>query len=314
MINLIYIEPYIGLYFQFHAILESFRIIIRIDMKTNYFEPWLCYQHPIVRQLAFCIASPNILQQPPDELAIKNHFELHDQAFWQQQFFQYQNRLNVLDQNPSELIEFVKKLKSTRLGLRFEYLFWFWLQDQANQQFELIQHSIQIIEGKNTIGEMDFLVRNLETQHIEHWEVALKYYLGESDLSLVHWYGLNRSDTLNRKLRHFSEKQFQFTHALDFKIDKKIAVMKGQLYIPSFQRTEHYPTWINQARRVGHWGYEIQNYLYRLQRHEWICPNMEQTSPTAHWWSNGLYHDKLTQEFYMFRQAPFLASTNLLCK
>jgi uncharacterized protein len=273
---------------------------------ADYFEPWLKYQHSIVRQLAFCIASPNIIQSHPHELVIQNHFDLHDTAFWQQQFIAFQTRLNELDQNPSPLIEFLQQLKSTRLGLRFEYLFWFWLQDEANQYYQLIQHSIQIIEGKNTRGEIDFLVLNRKTQQIEHWEVALKYYLGEADLHLARWYGLNRSDTLFRKLNHFSEKQFQFSQVLDREIEKKWAVLKGQLYLPDFNHTAPLPVWINPQRRLGQWGYHIKKDLYRLQRHEWICPDLQQSSPATKWWCNGLYHDIHTQQFYMYRQAPLL--------
>ncbi|MEG0482424.1 MAG: DUF1853 family protein [Acinetobacter sp.] len=274
----------------------------------NYFEPWLSYKHPIVRQLAFCIASPNIIQSHPQELEIKNHFELHHTQFWQQQFNLYQRRLAELDNNPEPLILFLQQLKSTRIGLRFEYLFWFWLQDEANPHFKLIQHSIQIIEGKNTLGEIDFLVLNRATQQIEQWEVALKYYLGEANLSLPNWYGLNRSDTLFRKLNHFTIKQFQFTQALDLNIENKFAVMKGQLYLPySTNNNVSLPVWLNPARRVGTWGNYIDKNLYRLQRHEWICPNVEQSSPTAQWWCNGLYHNHNSQEFYMFRQAALLS-------
>ena len=283
----------------------------------TYFEPWLSYKHPIVRQLAFCIASPSIIQTIPQQLEIKNHFELHSTQFWQQQYHLYQHRLVELDTNPEPLIEFLQQLKSTRLGLRFEYLFWFWLQDEAQTNFKLIQHSIQIIEGKNTRGEIDFLVLNVATQQIEQWEVALKYYLGEANLNLEHWYGLNRSDTLFRKLNHFSSKQFQFTQALDLSIEKKFAVIKGQLFIPRPTRllsdTNHthssaLPAWLNPTRRVGEWGHQIDNHLYRLQRHEWICPDLIQSSTRAEWWCNGLYHNIQTQEFYMFRQAALLNS------
>lgn len=274
----------------------------------TYFEPWLSYTHPIVRQLAFCIASPNIIQSLPKEFDIQNQFQLHDTLFWQQQYSLYQNRLVELDQNPEPLIQFLQQLKSTRLGLRFEYLFWFWLQDDAQPNFKLIQHSIQIIEGKNTLGEIDFLVLNCATQKIEQWEVALKYYLGEADLDLPNWYGLNRSDTLFCKLNHFSTQQFQFSHALDLKIEQKFAVMKGQFFTPYSIEAATLPKWLNPARRIGTWGHHINKNLYRLQRHEWICPNLEQSSPRAQWWCNGLYHNIKSQEFYMFRQATLLHS------
>ncbi|MFH4294831.1 DUF1853 family protein, partial [Acinetobacter baumannii] len=70
------------------------------------------------------------------------------------------------------------------------------------------------------------------TQQVEHWEVALKYYLGEGQLNLEQWIGLNREDTLSKKLYHFTDKQFQFSEALDFKVQQRFAVLKGQLYLP----------------------------------------------------------------------------------
>ena len=216
-----------------------------------------------------------------------------------------------LDQNPQPLIDFLARLKSTRLGLRFEYLMWFWLQDDLYHHFKLIGHSIQIIQGKQTLGELDFLLFNTQTQKIEHWEVALKYYLAEANLSLQYWYGLNRTDTLQRKLNHFTQKQFQFETIQDHSIQKRFAVLKGQLYLPTTHEkildTLNIPTWVNQARSIGHWGHHIpQPNYYRLQRQEWICNDATISSPPVHWWSNGLYKSTEKEQFYMFRQASFV--------
>ncbi len=275
---------------------------------TLFYEPWLQFKHPIVRQLAFSIASPNILKSLPCDLKLEHGFELHDDEFWQEHYSRYVNRLLQLDQDPTALIEFLKPLKSTRLGLRFEYLFWFWLQDTEYHQFRLLGHSIQIIEGKHTRGELDFLLLNLDTNCIEHWEVALKFYLAETDLLLAHWYGLNRSDTLLRKLNHFTQKQFQFEQVQQHQIQKRLAVIKGQLYVPSqmhdaLDQNDGLPQWINSFRRIGHWGNASLAHYYRLQRQEWICPNLEQSSRNAIYWYNGLYRNFATQADYMFRQA-----------
>lgn len=69
-----------------------------------------------------CIASPNILTKIPDDLKIENYFELHSNTVWQEHYQAYEVRLQQLDQQPQPLIEFMARLKSTRLGLRFEYL------------------------------------------------------------------------------------------------------------------------------------------------------------------------------------------------
>lgn len=275
-----------------------------------FFEPWLQFNNPIVRHLAFCIASPNILTEIPNDLAIKNHFELHPDQKWQTHYQNYESRLKQLDQQPQPLIDFLAQLKSTRLGLRFENLLWFWLLDDDHHPYRLLGHSIQKIAGAITLGELDFVVLNQETQEVEHWEVALKYYLGEGKLDLAQWFGLNREDTLQRKLKHFTERQFQFTEANHHPIQRKFAVMKGQLYLPTDQSELSVPSWINTSRRLGQWGTQIPNTpYYRLQRHEWLCPDQDASSQPAMWWTNGLYyHHTPTPSYYMFRQPSLLFS------
>ncbi|MGE8644946.1 DUF1853 family protein [Acinetobacter vivianii] len=275
-----------------------------------FFEPWLQFNNPIVRHLAFCIASPNILNEIPNDLAIKNHFELHPDQKWQTHYQNYESRLKQLDQQPQPLIDFLAQLKSTRLGLRFENLLWFWLLDDDHHPYRLLGHSIQKIAGAITLGELDFVVLNQETQEVEHWEVALKYYLGEGKLDLAQWFGLNREDTLQRKLKHFTERQFQFTEANHHPIQRKFAVMKGQLYMPTDQSELSIPSWINTSRRLGQWGTQIPNTpYYRLQRHEWLCPDQDASSQPAMWWTNGLYyHHTPTPSYYMFRQPSLLFS------
>ncbi|MBM7139944.1 MULTISPECIES: DUF1853 family protein [Acinetobacter] len=279
------------------------------SIKISYFEPWLQFQHPIVRQLAFCIASPNLLCQLPKNLSIQHPFKLHSSEFWEVHFQNYLPRLEELDQSPEPLIQFLSRLKSTRLGLRFEHLLWFWLQEDQYHPYQLLGHSIQKIEGAKTLGELDFLILNKASQKIEHWEVALKYYLGEADLNLEQWIGLNRQDTLSKKLYHFTNKQFQFSEALNFEIQNRFAVLKGQLYLSldlNFQQS--LPDWINLKRRLGYWGTTIpQSSFYRLERQEWLCPNKQPSSDSAHWWTEGLYC-KNSEEilFYMFRHPSHL--------
>ena len=272
-------------------------------------EPWLEFENLLVRQLAFCVASPNILAHTPAEMALKHAFQFHCDAVWSNHFQNYHSRLLYLDQHPQELESFLQQLKSTRLGLRFEMFVWFWLLDLDYHPYQLLGHSIQKIAGPKTLGELDFLLFNTETKVTEHWEVALKYYLAERDCSLAYWYGLNRSDTLLRKLNHFSQKQFQFEEALEHKIEQRFAVLKGQLYLPVESTAHTLPRWVNQQRRLGYWGNSIPPQtaqFYRLQRLEWICPQQHVNSDTAHWWSNGLYLQKDLNNFYMYRNAPLL--------
>ncbi|MBR7737029.1 DUF1853 family protein [Acinetobacter nosocomialis] len=280
------------------------------SVKTSYFEPWLQFNHPMVRQLAFTIASPNLLCQLPQSLSIRHSFQLHSDQTWKQHFQNYLPRLHQLDETPEPLLQFMSRLKSTRLGLRFENLLWFWLQEDQYHSYQLLGHSIQKIEGAKTLGELDFLILNKETQQVEHWEVALKYYLGEGQLNLEQWIGLNREDTLSKKLYHFTDKQFQFSEALDFKVQQRFAVLKGQLYLPlNLGQKQSIPNWVNSTRRLGYWGNTIpDSKFYRLERHEWLCPNRQASSNAAYWWTDGLYcKNNEDTQFYMFRRPPLLS-------
>ena len=281
-----------------------------IFLNTDLDERWLQLSQPLVRQLAFCIGSANILGRLPAELPITHSFQFHENAVWAEHLDNYWLRLQYLDQHPDELIRFLQQLKSTRLGLRFEMFIWFWLLDHQYHPYQLLGHSIQKIAGARTLGELDFVLFNSTTHEVEHWEVALKYYLAERDFSLPFWYGLNRTDTLSRKLQHFTAKQFQFSDALEQPIQRRYCILKGQLYLPAASAEAALPAWINPARRIGLWGHQIPEKsqgFYRLQRHEWICANPSASSLSPKWWTDGLYKSARHEHYYMYRQPSLLA-------
>lgn len=282
--------------------------------EPHYFEPWYDYHDPLVRQLCFAIASFNLLKFFPTALTQRTDIQFHDDTFWREIYECYQPRLKALDQHPAPLYEFVQQIKSTRLGLRFEALLWFWLADPYNQHFELLGHSIQHHHDGKTLGEMDFVVRNRADQAIEHWEVSLKFYLAEANLNIYTWIGLNPEDTFAQKLTHFAEKQFQFDHALGFRIDRRIAVMKGQLFLPTSidNPIQDLPEWLNRCRRLGIWqstapkhhGENAPNWR-RLEREEWLSPALRNNQKTPQYpirfWTNGMYYSASTNQYFMMR-------------
>ncbi|HRA92255.1 MAG TPA: DUF1853 domain-containing protein, partial [Acinetobacter sp.] len=77
------------------------------NVTPDYFEPWLQFKTPIVRQLAFCIASQTLLNEVPPDLEMKHSFEFHQQHIWQTYYHAYKSRLLKLDRNPRELVEFL---------------------------------------------------------------------------------------------------------------------------------------------------------------------------------------------------------------
>ncbi len=110
-------------------------------------------------------------------------------------------------------------LKSTRLGIYYEGLWRFLLQN--SHDYDLLAHNLQVIDGANTVGEFDFLYRQAGCADVIHMETAVKFYLGvpqakgeagESPVSgspWNHWVGPGLKDRLDKKLQQLANKQLR---------------------------------------------------------------------------------------------------------
>jgi hypothetical protein len=279
-------------------------------------QPWLHFKQHVVRELAFVIASPPLLQQWPHAQA-NQHIQLPDTQFWQHHFDAYLPRLQQLDRDPSPLHTHLQQLRSSRLGLRFEALMAFWLQDAAYHSYQLIGKNIKLLSNQRTLGEIDFLLLNQDTQHVEHWEVAVKFYLGEGLLVPQDWLGLNRKDSLDRKLTHIINHQFSAEMVDQYQIQQRKAIIKGRLFYPPLACDE--PDWLSPDHLKGLWGYTLPkadaHQLRYAYRQEWLCENpifsqqqrshQPHTQPThPHYYREGLYYmqqDNQPTGCYMLR-------------
>ncbi len=82
---------------------------------------------------------------------------------------------------------------------------------RASHNYKLLHENVQLIEQKQTIGEIDFILQHLESEKITHLELAYKFYLydpGISEVQLNNWIGPNRNDSLHQKLAKLKQKQF----------------------------------------------------------------------------------------------------------
>lgn len=84
---------------------------------------------------------------------------------------------------------------------------------QQCQRFDLVAKGVQVINGKTTLGELDFLVR--QNQIIYHIELATKFYLYDASLSenpTENWIGPNRKDFLYLKMDKLANGQLPLLH------------------------------------------------------------------------------------------------------
>lgn len=103
-------------------------------------------------------------------------------------------------------IELTGKL---RLGHLTELIVFKLIEASAN--FQVRYKSVQLFEREKTIGELDFIIENLETNQLVHLELAYKFYLYDPSISsneLSNWIGPNRNDSLKSKLDKLKTKQF----------------------------------------------------------------------------------------------------------
>ena len=81
---------------------------------------------------------------------------------------------------------------------------------KASTNYTLLRENIQIIQGNDTVGELDFIVQEASTKAVTHVELAYKFYLfdpSRSENPLAGWIGPNRNDSLAEKLNKLKLKQ-----------------------------------------------------------------------------------------------------------
>lgn len=85
----------------------------------------------------------------------------------------------------------------------------------VSSNYEVIKENYQIIEDKKTIGEIDFIIKDLKNNAYTHLELAYKFYLYDPSISkneIENWIGPNRNDSLIEKLTKLKTKQFPLLH------------------------------------------------------------------------------------------------------
>ena len=207
--------------------------------------PWEAYTRPYVRDLAYALACPNVLTQWLDFAPHENThaISVHSASFWQAQFAAYEQRLTELDTTTDyqALTRYLLKRPSpNRLGFHFEGLISFWLEDGFARKlhpYETLANNVQLYNGKQTTGEIDLILYNHQHKLVEHWELAIKFFMGSAPFEPVNWVGINAKDNLQRKMMHMQTKQFR-TVWVDtedhgqVKIDKRYGIIKGRFFVP----------------------------------------------------------------------------------
>ena len=192
------------------------------------------YQHHIVRDLAWAIASPPLLNLE------HAHCSWYTDEWYRDLYRTSQDWLQRVDEDPEELQQRLDKQKDRRLGRYFETLWAFWLDNHP--RFEVIEQNLPLRDEGKTLGELDFLVLDKASEKTLHWEVAVKFYLGCGDLrERTSWHGPGKKDRLDLKVEHLLNRQSvicqrpvvkKLLRELGHHVDACGVILKGRLFYP----------------------------------------------------------------------------------
>jgi hypothetical protein len=206
----------------------------------------------------------------------------------------WQEILAALNQNPTPLINFIEQRDAKRVGFYFEALISFAIQHAYS--LSLIKEHIQLNHNKNTLGEIDFLIRDNTSGECIHLETAIKFYLKSDpwftpENPYQQWLGPMVKDRLDLKLNKLIHHQVQITQHPDYpscenaallpKVNKRAVLMTGYLFNNQFERTQNY--WLTQKETPDHLEDNHSRYQIAVKPFWLCCPNPTTQTPDIHW-------------------------------
>ena len=240
----------------------------------------MIFKNRCVQDLAWVIQSPPVIS------GTINDSHWLSKADCQKEYHACLDNLLQLDQQPEPLLNALAHLKPYIIGKRFECFIRFWLEISPN--FELLDSNVVLQGETQTLGEVDFFIRELSSDKTIHLEVSVKFYLGTNDLSKMHnWYGTNLRDRLdikfNRLANHQTQLSKKYPELMPYSVDESWCLFKGRMFYPHEQQeTQEFfaedcsqGTWLiaddkyNQNRFLSlnkqQWLAEIENYHGMLE-------------------------------------------------
>lgn len=204
-----------------------------------------------------------------------------DDARFTKPKFNFDNEVNFGDYKGNRRLGFIYQHVCSKL---FE----------SSDNYKVIADEIQLNDHGRTLGAIDFIIKNQSLERLEHWEVAVKFYLLKDGL----WYGPNAQDRLDKKLLHMLNHQLLMSQSSVFKTQypqyknpTPQLLLQGRLYINPFDQEvvpklcEEFK--IDDTQISGFWCYysqldRVQHPLYILDKPQWIsgCCDYSKTLST----------------------------------
>ena len=211
------------------------------------------YQTLSVRDLAWALLSPQLcLLTPPGQ-----------QGIWSKEVII--PFLDKLDKKPERLESYLREHSQPRLGIYFELLLAFYLQQCSG--VAQVYSAVRIQSPERTLGEFDLLYRPIGSDSFTSLEVCVKFYLStQSGKGACHWLGLNPTDCLADKVAKMQNHQLKQADLPESKkvlatrgisVNRKLSIFRGRLFY-HVQRPSgcECPDIVESSHLSGWWAYQ----------------------------------------------------------
>ncbi|WP_163133593.1 DUF1853 family protein [Agarivorans sp. Alg241-V36] len=181
----------------------------------------------------------------------------------------------------SQLSQIPDSPAHSRLGLYFEQLWRALIK--AHPNWQLLADNVAVQQDGRTQGAIDFLLVNHQQQQLEHWELAIKFYLARNAKpSSYDYLGPNQQDRLSNKLSKLLLKQ------IPLGCHPQIQTLAKDYPGYSFKQRILLPGYLFQLGSISHstpqhchW-YTLQQWQ-NMQTHGWFALTKQQwINPKGH--------------------------------
>jgi hypothetical protein len=213
--------------------------------------------------------------------------------------------LQAVDEDPSALIAHIAGIRSHRLGIYFEGLWHFFLQQEP--LVDLVAHNLPVHDMGRTVGEFDCIYYCHQRQRHFHLELAVKYFLGNRTVtqsgqarrgeasrgeasSWYEWWGPECQDRLDLKIAHLMDRQIQLADKAPAQallsqrgitdVAREVEI-KGYLFQSATDQLLP-PFGYNPDRPLSEWVHldQLQHYCSREKWHAFLhLPKFQWLSP-----------------------------------
>lgn len=214
--------------------------------------------------LRWCIGSAPLLKHYSGA-----RFDLASEQWCADMFDRDREWFEALQLKPGAIEAFVDHGVSgpIPLGKRFERYLLYWFTHSSSWQ--MVCHGLQVKHDQHTLGEYDFVVRDLDNGEVIHVEVACKFYLSVSNVRQHRqWVGPSGRDRLDVKVETLA-RQVQLSRtregeqalrALGVQQVTPLVLLKGFFFYHFSELTRaRAPFGAHDRHNAGWWAYERES-------------------------------------------------------